>query len=113
MNANINKSESSNPKPKVNHPAIAGFLLPFLAAALASACVLYGGGDAASWFYKAVFFVFIPLILAAGVYASLRSIPLISERGDKDYAYSGLVLNVFFILLYLASLVYALLRFGT
>jgi len=66
----------------------------------------------ASLFYKAVFFVFTPLILAAGLYASLRAIPLIPERGDKDYAYSGLVLNLFFILLYLSSLIYALIRFS-
>jgi len=106
------KNPKKPQKPKVNHPAIAGFLLPFLAAALVSACVLYGGGNVSSLYYKWVFFMFTPLILAAGLYASLRSIPLIPERGDKDYAYSGLVLNLFFILFYLSSLIYALVRFG-
>lgn len=103
------KSETA--KPKVNHPAIVGFLLPFLAAGAACACVLVGGGNPGSVFFKAMFFVFIPLVLAGGLYAGLRSIPLIAERGDRDYAYSGLVLNVFFILLYFSSLVYALIRF--
>jgi len=98
-------------RPRTNHPAILGFLLPFLAAAVACAWVLWG--HLGSWFSKAVFFAFIPIILAAGLFASLRSIPLIPERGDRDYAYSGLVLNIFFILLYLSSLIYALLRFGT
>ena len=97
-------------KPKVNHPAILGFLLPFLAAAAACAWVLWG--HLGSRFSKVVFFAVVPIILAAGLYASLRSIPLIPERGDKDYAYSGLVLNIFFILFYLCSLIYALLRFG-
>jgi len=106
-------SKITNQKSKINNAAIVGFLLPFLAAGSASACVLLAGGSLASWISKAVFFVLIPLILGAGIYASLRSIPLIPERGDKDYAYSGLVLNIFFILLYLFSLIYALLRFSS
>ena len=119
VNPTIKKSKFSNQKAKfnhrksqVNHPAIVGFLLPFMAAGAASACVLFGSGNLASFFSRAVFFALVPLILASGLYASLRSIPLIPEKGDKDYAYSGLVLNVFFILFYLSSLIYALLRFG-
>ena len=105
------KSQIKNRKSQVNHPAILGFLLPFLAAAVACAWVLWG--DLGSWFSKVVFFALIPIILAAGLYASLRSIPLIPDKGDKDYAHSGLVLNIFFILFYLSSMIYALLRFGT
>jgi hypothetical protein len=112
VNPSIKKSKIANQKSQINHPAIVGFLLPFLAAGTACACVLYGGGNLATLFYKAVFFVFTPLILAAGLFSSLRSIPLIPERGDRDYAYSGLVLNIFFILLYLSSVIYALLRFA-
>jgi hypothetical protein len=97
---------------KTNHLAIAGFLLPFVAAGAASAYVLYCSRDYTSLLSKAVFMGLIPLILVAGLYASLRSLPLIAEKGDKDYAYSGLVLNVFFILLYLSSLTYVLLRFS-
>ena len=54
----------------------------------------------------------IPVLLAAGVFLSVKSIALIEEKGDKDYAYSGLVLNLFFALLYLASLVYCFLKFN-
>lgn len=97
---------------KTNHAAIVGFLLPFVAAGVTSAYVLYGGGDYTSFVSKAVFLALIPLLLASGIYASFRSLPLIAEKGDKDYAYSGLVLNVFFILFYLSSLIYALLRFS-
>jgi len=98
---------------KTNHPAIAGFLLPFVAAGTAAAYVLYGSRDYTSLLSKAVFLALVPLILAAGLYASIRSLPLVAEKGDKDYAYSGLVLNVFFILLYLSSLIYVLLRFSS
>jgi len=97
---------------KTNHAAIAGFLLPFVAAGAASAYVLYGSGEYTSFLAKMFFLALVPLVLAAGLYASIRSIPLVAEKGDKDYAYSGLVLNIFFILLYLASLTYALLRFS-
>jgi len=98
---------------KTNHPAIAGFLLPFVAAGVVSAYVLYGSGNYTSLLSKAVFLGLIPLILGAGLYASLRSIPHIAEKGEKDYAYSGLALNVFFIFLYLSSLIYVLLRFSS
>ena len=98
---------------KTNHPAIAGFLLPFVAAGVASLYVLYGSRDYTSPVSKAVFLVFLPLILAAGLYASFRSLRLIAEKGDKDYAYSGLVLNVFFMLFYICSLIYSLVRFSS
>lgn len=41
----------------------------------------------------------------------MKSISLIEEKGDKDYAYSGLVLNLFLTLLYLASVLYCTLKF--
>jgi hypothetical protein len=93
---------------KTNHPAIFGFLMPFVVAGLASTYVLYHSGDLASFGFWVCFLVLIPLMLLGGLILSLKSIPLIKARGDKDYAYSGLVLNIFFILLYLASLIYLL-----
>jgi hypothetical protein len=93
---------------KTNHPAIVGFLMPFMAAGLASAYVLYQRGDLVSFWFRACFLVLIPLMLLGGLILSLKSIPLIKVRGDKDYAYSGLVLNIFFTLLYVASLIYLL-----
>jgi len=97
---------------KTNHLAIAGFLLPFLCAGFASFCVLFGRGDYTSYRFLISFLGIVPILLAAGVFLSVKSIPLIEESGDKDYAYSGLVLNLFFALLYLASLVYCFLKFN-
>jgi len=39
---------------------------------------------------------------------SLKSIPKIGDLGDKDYAYSGLVLNGFFATVYLYSMIHCL-----
>jgi hypothetical protein len=96
---------------KTNHPAIAGFLLPFVCAGFASFYVLFGTGDYASHLFVVSFLGIVPALLAVGLFLSIRSIPLIGEKGDKDYAYYGLVLNLFFLLLYLASLVYCFLKF--
>jgi hypothetical protein len=96
---------------KTNHPAIAGFLMPFLSAGFASFYVLFGKGDYGSFRFLISFLGIIPVLLAAGLFLSLKSIGLIEEKGDKDYAYSGLVLNLFFALLYLASLLYCTLKF--
>jgi hypothetical protein len=46
------------------------------------------------------------MILVGGLVSSLRSIPLIPERNDKDYAYSGLTLNILFLVVYITSLIY-------
>jgi hypothetical protein len=96
---------------KTNHPAIAGFLVPFLCAGFATFYVLFGSGDYGSYRFFISFLGIIPVMLAAGLFLSVKSISLIEERGDKDYAYSGLVLNLFFALLYLASLIYCFLKF--
>ena len=96
---------------KANHLAIAGFLMPFLCAGFASFYVLFGKGDYGSYRFLVSFLGIIPLLLAVGLFLSLKSIPLVREKGDKDYAYSGLVLNLFFALLYLASLIYCFLKF--
>ena len=85
--------------------------MPFLCAGFASFYVLFGKGDYASGRFLISFLGIIPVLLAAGLFLSIKSIALIEEKGDKDYAYSGLVLNLFFILLYLASLIYCFLKF--
>jgi hypothetical protein len=97
---------------KTNHPAIAGFLMPFLSAGFASFYVLFGRGDYGSYRFLVSFLGIIPILLAAGVFLSVKSISFIEEEGDKDYAYSGVVLNIFFALLYLASLIYCFLKFS-
>jgi hypothetical protein len=91
---------------KTNHRAIAGFLLPFVAAGLASALVLWSSGDIFSSDSWVLFVTFIPLTLCAGIILSLSSFSQVEDRGDRDYAYSGLVMNLFFSLLYVLSLIY-------
>jgi len=88
---------------KSNHPAIIGFLMPFATAGIASVSVLWGWNDDSPLFFRLTFIVLIPLFLIFGLWLSIKSIPLIQAKGDKDYAYSGLVLNIFFILLYVFS----------
>ncbi len=91
---------------KSNHRAIAGFLLPFMAAGLACALVLWSKGDIFSSFSWIFFVTIIPLTLCAGLIFSITSVSHVEDRGDRDYAYSGLVLNLLFILLYILSLFY-------
>jgi len=86
--------------------------MPFLCAGFASLYVLFGKGDYESYRFLIAFLGIIPVLLATGVFLSVKSIALIEEKGDKDYAYSGLVLNLFFALLYLASLVYCFIKFN-
>ncbi len=92
--------------PKANHFAIAGFLLPFGAAGLTGALLLAGKEEFGALKYSLVYLTVVPLILLAGVFLCLKAIPLIPERGDKDYAYSGLTLGILFFFMYLISLIY-------
>jgi hypothetical protein len=93
---------------KTNNRAIAGFLLPFVAAGLAAILVLGFDKESLPFQLWVPFVTVIPLILILGLTLSLKSVPFIEKLGDKDYAYSGLVLNIFFILFYIASLIYYL-----
>jgi hypothetical protein len=77
--------------------------MPFVAAGIASVTILWGWNAYSSFFFKLTLVAIIPLLLLFGLWLSIKSVPLIQEKGDKDYAYSGLVLNIFFILLYLFS----------
>ena len=89
---------------KVNHLAIIGFLLPFAAAALLGLLLMFGIADFRSLRFSLFYLVAVPLALLAGTILSLKSIPLIEDRGDQDYAYSGLTLNILFIFVYVVSL---------
>lgn len=93
---------------RTNNRAIAGFLLPFVAAGLASVLVLGFDRESLPFPLWVPFVTLIPLIFVLGLTLSLKSLPFIEKLGDKDYAYSGLVLNIFFILFYIASLIYYL-----
>jgi len=91
---------------KTNHHAVAGFLLPFVAAGAGCGWVLFNKGRIDTPSSLLFLLVVVPLILAAGLVFSLRSLPRIKDLGDRDYAYSGLVLNIFFSLIYLGSIIY-------
>ncbi|WP_028321133.1 hypothetical protein [Desulfatiglans anilini] len=91
---------------QTNHLAIAGFLLPFLACMMVCVWVLFSDGRQTSIFFSMGYIIPTPMVLLGGLAASLKSIPLIEERGDRDYAYAGLFLNVFFLIVYSLSLLY-------
>ena len=79
-----------------------------MTAGLASVLVLGFNRESLPFQFWVPFVTVIPLILILGLALSLKSVPYIDKLGDKDYAYSGLVLNIFFILFYIASLIYYL-----
>ncbi len=95
---------------KTNNKAVVGFILPFLAMGLASAVVLWERAHGLPVPVWVPLLTLVPLLLIAGLILSFRSIPLIEELGDGDYAYSGLVLNGFLILFLLVSILYYFLR---
>lgn len=91
---------------KTNNRAVLGFLLPFLAMGAASGVVLWNrafGLPFPLWF---PLLTLVPILLVAGLVLSITSIPRIEDLGDKDYAYSGLTLNIFLLLLFLLSILY-------
>ncbi|MEJ2587623.1 MAG: hypothetical protein P8165_08575 [Deltaproteobacteria bacterium] len=93
---------------KANHLAILGFLCPFLAAGITAALLLGAGPGVQANVYSPWYLVVNPVILVAGIVLSLRSIKRIETLGDRDYAYSGLVLNLLFLTFYLISIAISL-----
>jgi len=93
---------------KPNSLAVAGFLAPFAAAGIAGTLILGFGRDVTSSWVSILYLTIVPLVLLTGLVLSLKSIPLIEELGDKDYAYSGLTLNVLFLIVYITSMIYFL-----
>ncbi|MBW2285538.1 MAG: hypothetical protein JRF65_13170, partial [Deltaproteobacteria bacterium] len=81
----------------------AGFLIPFAAAGLTGTLSLAGGNDFYDLKYSLFYLVLVPLILLTGLAASIKSMPRIKDQGDKDYAYSGLTLNIVFLAVYVLS----------
>lgn len=96
---------SDKPK-KANTFAILGFLAPFVAAGITCGLLLMAGDDFKSSGVFRVYQLTIPLVLIAGVILGIKSIPHISELGDKDYAYTGLFLSLFFLAVFSLSLIY-------
>ena len=90
---------------KTNHLAVVGFLLPFAAAGLTALMMLVAREDFMSLRVSLFYLVIVPLILLSGAILSLKSIPMIPEKGDRDYAYSGLTMNILFFFFYIISLI--------
>ena len=88
--------------------AVAGFLAPFIAAGITGVLILGLGEDVTSSWISILYLTVVPLALLTGLVCSLKSIPLIDTLGDKDYAYSGLTLNILFLIVYITSLIYFL-----
>lgn len=95
---------------KTNHRAVLGFLLPFLAMGAAGGIVLWNRAHGLPFPVWLPLLTLVPALLLSGLVLSITSIPLIDERGDRDYAYSGLVLNAFLLLFLVCSLLYYFLR---
>ncbi len=91
---------------KTNHFAIAGFLAPFQSAALICILLLIAEDNLFSSCLFPVYLTGVPLLLLAGIFFGVKSISFIEERGEKDYAYAGLTLNIFFLSVYVFSLFY-------
>ena len=91
---------------RTNHFAIVGFLAPFISGIVFCLLLLIAEDTLLSSPLYFVYLTVIPLILFFGAVFSIKSIPFIEELGEKDYAYAGLVLNLFFIFVYVLSLIY-------
>jgi len=91
---------------KANNFAILGFLAPFVAAGITCGLLLIAGDDFKSSGVFLIYQITIPLVLIIGIVLGVKSIPHIPELGDKDYAYSGLSLGIFFLVVFLLSLNY-------
>jgi len=91
---------------KPNTLAIAGFLAPFVAAGITGVLILALGEAITRSWISLIYVILVPLVLTAGIACGIKSLPLVEKLGDRDYAYSGLVLNMLFALVYLVSLGY-------
>ncbi len=96
----------TNKPKKANSLAVAGFLAPFVAAGITCGLLLISGDGFKSSRVFLIYQLTIPLVLITGVVLGIKSIPHIPELGDKDYAYTGLFLSIFFLVVFLLSLRY-------
>jgi len=92
---------------RTNNRAVLGFLLPCLAMGIASVSVLWARSHDLPFSPWVPILTLVPALLAIGVLLSITSIPRIDDLGDKDYAYAGLVLNLFLILLFFSGVIYS------
>jgi len=96
----------TNKPKKANSLAVAGFLAPFVAAGVLCGLLLITRDEFKSSKIFIIYQIAIPLILITGIVLGIKSIPHIPELGDKDYAYTGLFLSIFFLVVFILSLIY-------
>lgn len=85
---------------------MAGFLAPFVATGITCALMLLAKDDFETSGLFVLYEFIIPIIPFFGLIMGIRSIPKIPELGDRDYAYSGIFLNVLFLVIFVLSLIY-------
>ena len=66
----------------------------------------FGRGNYGSLRFAVTYLIIVPLIQVTGLVSSIKSTFYIEEWGDKDFAQGGLFLNILFLFLYIASLIY-------
>jgi hypothetical protein len=90
----------------VNKLAGVGFFLSLIGAEVMGLLLYFGQKNYGSFKFALPYLIIVPLIQVTGLVSSLKSIPYVEEWGDKDYAQGGLFLNILFLSLYTASLIY-------
>ncbi len=95
-----------------NNRAILGFLIPFFTAALGCGFILWKRGRLFSSSLLIPFLILIPSLLILGTVLSIKSFEYIEKKGDKDYAYSGFVFNLFLLALYIFTLFISIFKYS-
>lgn len=90
----------------VNKLAGIGFFLSLIGAEVMGLLLYCGRNNYGSFLFALLYIVIVSLIQVTGLVSSLKSIPFVEEWGDKDFAQGGLFLNILFLSLYIASLIY-------
>jgi len=90
----------------VNKLAGIGFFLSLIGAKVMGLFLYCGQKNYGSLLFAFPYVIIVPLIQLTGLLSSLKSIPFVEEWGDKDFAEGGLFLNILFLSLYIASLIY-------
>ena len=83
-----------------------GFFLALAGVEVMGLLLYFGQGAYGSLRFALPYLIIVPLIQVAGLVSSIKSTFYIEEWGDKDFAQGGLFLNVLFLSLYIASLIY-------
>ena len=90
----------------VNKLASVGFFLSLIGAEVMGLLLYFNRENYGSLAFALQYLIIVPLIQLTGLISSLKSIRYVEEWGDKDYAQGGLFLDILFLSLYIASLIY-------